>query len=412
MRKYVLILLIASFIACNSMQKISKINFSYNYKETLHDNAPGYKLVAFPDSSYRLFYTIPPGGLLYKKDEESKEYIAGYILSLKVFESFKTRNLYDSLSVLYRDTNKLQEPKKITDSIDFGIEYENSAVLKLDFYDVYKDVTISDYIKLEKKKESPHDYLFRDEHNNVYFDNVITKADTFKLQTFKKSQGVIHVRYYNREFPVASPPFSYKKSKPFDYDCDSTFTIELNSGASRLMTLEDEGFYHFQSDTTQKQGATLFRFYEGFPDITTTENLLQPLRYITSSKEFKKIEHSKNVKNAVDSFWLAIAGTHSRARQMIKEYYGKTREANMLFTSYHEGWKTDRGMIYTIFGMPKAVFKGENYEEWIYGETFHPKAINFYFMKMENPFSGKDYMLNRDVSYKDPWYISVEKIRR
>ena len=37
-------------------------------------------------------------------------------------------------------------------------------------------------------------------------------------------------------------------------------------------------------------------------------------------------------------------------------YYRRVRFANEEFTQYKDGWKTDRGMIYILFGPPNQVF--------------------------------------------------------
>ena len=84
----------------------------------------------------------------------------------------------------------------------------------------------------------------------------------------------------------------------------------------------------------------------------------------------------------------------------------------MLFSSYQEGWKTDRGLIYIIYGPPSEVYRKTGEEEWIYGERNNPLSIKFYFYNIENPFTLNDYSLNRQPTYKTSWYIAIENWRR
>ena len=48
-----------------------------------------------------------------------------------------------------------------------------------------------------------------------------------------------------------------------------------------------------------------------------------------------------------------------RAKELIKNYYGRLQHANLFFTSYLEGWKTDRGMIFMIFGERTNAVRGQ-----------------------------------------------------
>ena len=65
-------------------------------------------------------------------------------------------------------------------------------------------------------------------------------------------------------------------------------------------------------------------------------------------------------------------------------------------------------MIYVVFGAPNRVTKRKNGEIWLYGEGGSPVSTLFSFVKVINPFSDNDYYLERDESFKQPWYQAVE----
>jgi hypothetical protein len=98
--------------------------------------------------------------------------------------------------------------------------------------------------------------------------------------------------------------------------------------------------------------------------------------------------------------------------KMIAKFYSRVMTANKLFTSYKEGWKTDRGIIYIVYGAPSEVYRRTGEEEWIYGERSNMLSIRFFFDQAENPLSDNDYILQRSSGYKPGWYIAVENWRR
>ncbi|MFW6232503.1 MAG: GWxTD domain-containing protein, partial [Bacteroidota bacterium] len=54
------------------------------------------------------------------------------------------------------------------------------------------------------------------------------------------------------------------------------------------------------------------------------------------------------------------------------EYYTRIETADKNFTSYTEGWRTDKGMVYVIYGTPHNIERYQGYgtqkiyEKWIY----------------------------------------------
>ncbi|HCA83184.1 MAG TPA: GWxTD domain-containing protein, partial [Flavobacteriales bacterium] len=72
------------------------------------------------------------------------------------------------------------------------------------------------------------------------------------------------------------------------------------------------------------------------------------------------------------------------------------------------GWKTDRGMIYLIFGEPAFIDRTTDSETWIYGDRFSTASLRFNFLKIQNPFSDNDFLLQRMPVYKPEWYKAVD----
>ncbi len=111
--------------------------------------------------------------------------------------------------------------------------------------------------------------------------------------------------------------------------------------------------------------------------------MIEPLRYICSNKEFQTITSNPNAKNAVNEFWLNMAKQPEIAKMLIKNYYHRIEESNQFFTSYLQGWKTDRGMIFTIFGRPNVIYKDQKTETWIYGEVKYSHVNKLLLLKFK-----------------------------
>jgi hypothetical protein len=112
----------------------------------------------------------------------------------------------------------------------------------------------------------------------------------------------------------------------------------------------------------------------------------------------------------LDNFWLKLGGNEENTRRMIKLYYQRVEYANRQFTSYKEGWKTDMGMIYIVFGEPLNVLKSGQAQTWVY-DLGNREEARFTFIERPNQFTGKHFELQRNARYREPWYASVEKWR-
>ncbi len=97
-----------------------------------------------------------------------------------------------------------------------------------------------------------------------------------------------------------------------------------------------------------------------------------------------------------------------RSRELIKLFYNRVFFANVYFTSYIEGWRTDRGMIYIIYGLPDYIYKSGEEERWIYHPDQMGPGITFNFEYMPNPFSLNHLVLNREKVKSSEWDQFIE----
>ena len=79
---------------------------------------------------------------------------------------------------------------------------------------------------------------------------------------------------------------------------------------------------------------------------------------------------------------------------------------------WKEGWSTDRGMVYVVFGHPDRTRTDRYGETWIFGEEGDVNALIFRF---SNRASGDDfnvYQLERYPGFRSPWEAMVSSWRR
>lgn len=140
-----------------------------------------------------------------------------------------------------------------------------------------------------------------------------------------------------------------------------------------------------------------------FDQVRDLRLMIQSSRYITARSEFEQMVKSSDPKAALDAFWLNCANEKDRGAQLIATYYGRVEEANRFFSGVHPGWRTDRGMVHIVFGVPTKIRKSRDSEWWIYGEEGSVNAVTFRFLKTEHPWDDNFYTLGRNIQYRMPW---------
>ncbi len=242
------------------------------------------------------------------------------------------------------------------------------------------------------------------------FRNFINKNDSFQLKSvLSHPRSLYLIRYKNDFTPAQSPMATTVRPSIASLTIEETIKVEANT----FIKLEKEGLYQAVEDTNvTSSGFGLMLVDERFPRITRPEILVKPLVYMTTSQELKSINENADAKQALDKFFLAItSGNQMVSKKIIKNYYGRIEQANRLFTSYKEGWKTDKGMVYVVLGPPNKVQRSRDREVWIYSQSQNFSEIIFTFNRKPNQFTENYYELVRYPEYQAYWYPFVEAWR-
>ncbi len=127
---------------------------------------------------------------------------------------------------------------------------------------------------------------------------------------------------------------------------------------------------------------------------------IEQLRYIAKDDEMSKLKDAKTAEEkmvALAEFWKKRDPNPNTPRnEKMEEYYGRVEYANKHFSHYMDGWRTDMGMVYIMFGSPNNVDRhpfevdSKPYEIWAYYD------LNYSFVFIDQTGFG-DYRLETPV---------------
>lgn len=401
--------------SCYQTAKIANQNLAFAYQKDAQVLHPNYAIYhSSPDKS-QLHFSINTQELLYMKAQDNSNYSAKISVTYTLYSSYESKQVLDSSSVILEDDASKEENVTLNGSFEFNATYPNHYVMEVVLMDLNRNQSSLSYVEVDKSgiSTSQNYKLLHPQTKQFLFRNEVSKNEEFTIVYDKNSaQKKIYVRYFKANFPLPSPPFSVQNNQSYQLTPDSVFSLDLNNQFEGTIRLSKEGMYHFQSDTTSKEGQTVFLFHEDYPSLTEAAHLIQPLRYITTKQEYDILMNTENKKMAVDNFWLNNCGNIERAKAALKVYYNRVQNCNTYFSSYTEGWKTDRGLVYIAFGLPNSIYRDSNGETWLYGEEQNYRALTFTFTKMINPYSNNDYILNRSENYRNDWFRMIDAWRQ
>ncbi|MCX6181455.1 MAG: GWxTD domain-containing protein [Bacteroidetes bacterium] len=411
MKVFFSILSICILLAACSSSKKNNETLANPYIE--HDNyfLKDLSLINLSDSVSQLTALINPDKLLYVKNADDKIPSAKYQIRYVLYESYNKKTIGDSATISYtlnKDQTNAAEQK-----IKFNALKGKNYFLEVIAKDLHRNSQFTIILDLNKKSEASRNYFSATQNNQNIGNNC--HVDTNKIvmvQNAMLPNSTVFMKCYFRTFKLPLTPFDLSTPDSFEHKADSTIIFKTDSSGSFSFIPLKKGFYLIQTDTNSAEGFALFHFSREFPYIVHKQQLLEPLAFITSNGEFKALSEAKNSKQAIDNFWEQNCGSKERAKESIKQYYSRVELANQFFTSYREGWRTDRGMIFIIFGPPQLVFRTDEAEKWFYGaDNNNMMTEDFTFYKVGNPYSTNAYNLDRATTYKNMWYKMIEAWR-
>ena len=255
--------------------------------------------------------------------------------------------------------------------------------------------------------------------NNTLEDPLTIRTRVIK---FRSDSTIARPMNYNN-YNVSSIQYKGMDYNRFD-EIDSSIR-RLDQAGSVLIEFNyarfGRGNYRFEVETEREgeEPVTKARDFsiksENYPTVKNARELARPLFYLMDEKEYEKlvkIEDADSLKEAIDRFWLSNVKSVSDAKSVIELYYERVEEANKQFSNFKEGWKTDTGMIYILFGPPWFVETSVNQMLWSYSYDRSDPRYNYFFErpKMPNEFFPFDnYLLERNQQYFNVQYQQIQR---
>lgn len=399
--------------ACFTMQPTkntsSKKANSSIYNPYIYRLHPEYVLYTQNSEKSLLYTKIYLSELLFTPMGPKKKYRGKLRIEYKIFPEDNTEQFIDSASAEFV-VRKQKGQNNIISYIKLKDHLLDKFYLQITTTDLLRRSTAQNFIYVDKSDQSARqNYIVSSKKTKQpYFKNFF-RPDHYLSIKHNTPLDSIYIKYYLKKVPMPYPPFSSTKREKINTVPDSIWSV---SGKTAFQFHEaNPGFYFIQTDTTSAYGLGMLNPGAHYPYIKTSTAMLFPLEYLCSTEEFEALKSSTNKKLSVDRFWLGCGKNESRARELIRIYYNRTLYANIYFTSYTQGWRTDRGMVYLIFGPPKSVKKYPDKEVWIYSDRMQYKVLQFVFNKLKNPYTDNDYVLERHIDFKKFWFASIKSWR-
>lgn len=411
--KIVILFAIAGMLHSCAKQVNSNTNYAHLYNGKNTTIQPDYVVYHKSKEETELHFRINSNDILYARKDKSQPYQANVRIHYALYGPESKKLILDSASVYVADETTKKSAKFLTGKIPIKAAFGKNYTLRVTAIDMNRNNSNDQVLALKKTSTTGAQFFLvkNKETGGLLYTNYLNKPQMVEVLSEENRGKFVHIQRYFRDFPIAAPPFSSASTKPFDYKPEESVEQKINEEGKFICEFLDSGFVHIVMDTTKREGLTYFGFSKNFPEIKNVFGMVDPLRFISSNSEYEKLMENDQVKKHIDEFWLLKCGTEDRAREIIKKYYNRVQDANNLFTSYVEGWKTDRGMVSLIFGSPKTVRKARDEEVWFYGEENNALALQFTFVEVDNPFTDNDYKLLRSPSYKSNWYRAVDAWR-
>ncbi len=288
-----------------------------------------------------------------------------------------------------------------------------SGVLILDIVDIAGAVKYTNDLPIDFKGQKIDTRYNIFENKESIFPNFTTYAEvgkSFVIKSILENSDKLFLKKYNNKTKAALSPMSSTR-RDFVDEFDADKVIDIISG--QIVTLTEPGVYVLTREPSLHSDGFGFLVVEDrFPRQTYPEELMQSLVYMSTPKEIEALNTGNDAKESLDLYFLNVAkGNQTMARQIIKSYYNRVADANKLFSTFKEGWKTDKGMVYIIMGPPSRVQRNRLREVWLYSQSQNNSEIIFTFYRKSNVFSDQTFELVRYPEYSSFWYPYVEAWR-
>ncbi len=396
-------------------------NLSYLYNPSSNSLNPQFKVITYSDNDAVLMIRLSSNDILFSQANETGTPQALIEISTKLYETTNGMVLVDtSYSDLKVNIND-QMSEYIFD-IPLETESKNDYVIEIRILDKIRQTTHHSFVNFDTQSAyNRYNFTLRGYlAQNDIFVPVLKEDEYFNLIYEREPVDSLYISYYKPFETVPDPPSLVVPQKIVDYDPQQVISLPYSDTMALMLPME--GIFSITVGRDIEEGYTICNLSPEFPQMDNPDTMIEPLAYLASESELNSLSGASNTKLALDNFWLSCGGNIEKARELIRIFYTRVFYANYYFTSFTDGWRTERGMIYIMYGPPDILYKTNDGENWGYikpvvksrwGNTVQVKDdyIYFNFKKRASIFSDNDYFLSRNETLVTNWDQAVASWR-
>lgn len=340
-----------------------------------------------------LYFEIPYEGIQFKKNSSGKDLIANITYSVKVTN--ETNQIVVNETFTENINIPASDSKTYKDESKFIVQ---SFPIKAGSY--YAATTVKDNYS---KNEASKNYSFKvlDHSADEIFSSDMMIVSNFEIEASGKKKitpsvnnnlGVMKNFYvfyevYNTKSTSQDVNYKYvvagSKNDPIVLQTNKyTLTPGTNKIIEKLST-ENIMIGDFKLELTDASSGKIIESknitnrWTDFPIVIKDIDVaIAQLQYIATSEEMdnlRKLKTNSEKEKRFIEFWKKKDPSPATPRnELMVEYYNRIKIANERYSHYTEGWRSDMGMVYIIYGNPSNVdrhpFENETkpYEVWDY----------------------------------------------
>lgn len=419
----VTILFVAIFTSCKSTkQQIDSKDLSYLFNPAKNPLSPRYNIINQSDESSVLSVKFFANELFFSEANAQGVPTALIMVTVKLFNISQGKFLADTAAINIIIVKETGKPEYVY-SIPLKVKKGNEYIAELKILDRLRLSVVQAFVPFNTESYF-NKYNFRAQghfEKNQLFNTVLRVNEYVNIVYSRGPVDSLFISFYKPFREVPDPPSMLLPEKTIDYEPEKVVALPYSDTIP--MMFPRDGIYLCSVTREIKEGFTFLNFGVNYPSMTTPEVMIEPLAYLATVDEVTELRSAVKPKSALDAFWLKSGGNIEKSRELIRIYYTRVHYSNYYFTSYKEGWRSERGMIYIIYGPPDKVYKTSEGESWGYrkpaiksawGSRYAVKDnyLFFNFKKKENIFSDNDFFLSRNETLVTYWDKAVASWRK
>jgi GWxTD domain-containing protein len=378
--------------------------FGQKTKKPIHNEQLNFhSQVYYKSNEATLFFSIAEYQLLKKKNPVSDIFEHHFTVDISIDNSNK-----DIFSKEYQLASSTDLMNSIVDSFIIGarisaFDYEITITdlnkNQFNFLDIEVDPNLNFGTCYFLKRNQTGTPILSNHHNQKAIQLCSNKY---------KNQAIRCFQFNNSQ--TAPPPFVQLSGSVNLGSADSVFQIPFDPNGQAIIENLDGLLILSSNRLDLSDYFFLYSVDDLFPFFKSHAELIEPIKFISSRDEYTQLKNAVNPKEAFENFWIELGGDKTRAKELIREFYSRVKHANTHFSSYKKGWKTDRGIMYIIFGEPELVDVNGKEIKWTYSSKFDSRTSMFSFYQSLSNISN-DFELVRNPLFKSGWYLALETWR-